>query len=227
MKTVVPEVNVKYRVLTVSREFGSGGGRIANTIAGWLGWKLLDNEIITNIAKNARVDSNVVRHYDEHVDSWLRRLNEEAVRGVAMATGRPLNEEDIFDAQVMNALTRKIVEEAYAAGNCVIVGRGSQCILQCKPDVFHVFVYAPLRDRVRRLKARLEPGADVPQRIRTVDAQRARYLQQSFSRNWNDPHLYDLMIGSQDCEDDTARTIFFAMTGMLREQISDLESAVL
>lgn len=56
---------MRYRVLTVSREFGSGGGRIANTIAGWLGWKLLDSEIITSIAKRAHVDSHVVSHYDE------------------------------------------------------------------------------------------------------------------------------------------------------------------
>ena len=80
---------MQYRTLTVAREFGSGGGRIANTIAGWLGWKLLDAEIINAIARTANVESHVVRHYDERVDSWLRRLNEEALRGVAMATGRP------------------------------------------------------------------------------------------------------------------------------------------
>jgi len=60
---------MKYRALTVSRQFGSGGGRIANTIAEWLGWKLLDNEILSAIARAARVDSKVVRHYDERVDS--------------------------------------------------------------------------------------------------------------------------------------------------------------
>ena len=50
---------MKYRALTVAREFGSGGGRIANTIAGWLGWKLLDNELISAIARAARVDSKI------------------------------------------------------------------------------------------------------------------------------------------------------------------------
>ena len=54
-----------YRVLTVNREFGSGGGRIAQTIAEWLGWKLLDRDIIDAIAYAAHVDSKVVRHYDE------------------------------------------------------------------------------------------------------------------------------------------------------------------
>jgi len=202
-----------YRALTVSREFGSGGGRIAGTIAGWLGWKLLDGEIITAIARRAHVDSHVVSTYDERVHSWLRRINEEAVRGVAMASGQPLQENDIFDAHVMTELTRKIIEEAYNSGDCVIVGRGAQCILENKKDVFHVFVYAPLRERVKRLKSRLPVGIDIAQRLRTVDEERAKYLHQRFDKNWCSPHLYDLMISSSQDEDATARVVLQAMTG--------------
>ncbi|MGP8252584.1 MAG: AAA family ATPase [Terracidiphilus sp.] len=204
---------MKYRALTVSREFGSGGGRVAGAVARWLGWRLFDQEIIGQIARAAHVDSRVVKHYDERVDSWLRRVNEEAMRGVALASGRPLDDNDIFDAQSMVDLTRKIIEEAYAAGNCVIVGRGAQCILQHKHDAFHVFVYAPLRERIERLKRRLEPGSDVEQRLRTVDGDRAKYLHQWFGRNWCDPHLYDLMLRSTDDEDAAARVILCALTG--------------
>lgn len=203
---------MKYRALTVSREFGSGGGRIANIVARRLGWKLFDQEIIGQIARAAHVDSRVVRRYDEHVDSWLRRVNEEAIRGVALASGRPLAEEDFFDARAMADRARNIIEEAYAAGNCVIVGRGAQCILQHKRDAFHVFVYAPLRERIERLKKRLEPNADVEQRLRTVDGDRAKYLHQHFGRHWCDPHLYDLMLRSTDDEDAAARVILCAMT---------------
>ena len=204
---------MEYRVLTVSREFGSGGGRIAQIVARRLGWKLLDQEIIGQIARAAHVDSHVVKHYDEHVDSWLRRVNEEAIRGVALAAGRPLAEEDIFDAHAMVDRARNIIEEACGAGNCVIVGRGAQCILQHRHDAFHVFVYAPLRERIERLKKRLEPGADVEQRLRTVDGDRAKYLHQQFGRHWCDPHLYDLMLRSTDDEDAAARVILYAMTG--------------
>lgn len=207
---------MRYRALTVAREFGSGGGRIANTVAEWLGWKLLDNELITAIARAARVDSKFVRQYDERVDSWMRRLNQEAVRGVAMASGRPWIEEDIFDAHAMIELTRKIIEEAYASGNCVIVGRGAQCILEHKPDVFHAFVYASLRDRMHRLKSRLEADADIGERIRRVDTGRAKYLQQTYSRNWCDHRLYDLMVRSEADEDAAARVLFYAMTGTAR-----------
>ena len=213
MRLHAREVVMRYRALTVAREFGSGGGRIAGIVAGWLGWKLLDSEIITAIADAARVDSHEVKSYDERAQSWLKRLNEEALRGVAIASGEGIGEGDIFDGARMAQMTRKIVEEAYSTGECVIVGRGGQCILAHKPDVYHVFVYAPFRARVERLKARIKPGIDIVERTRTVDAERARYMQQQFGKDWGDHRLYDLMIRSEADEEATARRIYFAMTG--------------
>jgi cytidylate kinase len=202
-----------YRVLTVQREFGSGGGRIAKTIADRLGWKLLDGALIDAIACAAHVDANVVSRFDEHVEGWLARMNRQAMRGAAMAAGVALEEEHCFDEDVMADLTRQIVEHAYADGNCVIVGRGAQCILQAKTDVFHAFVYAPFRVRVHRLRTRLELGANIEQRIHAVDGERAHYLRLRFGKEWNNPHLYDLMISSGEDEEQTARVIEFAMTG--------------
>lgn len=200
-----------YRVLTVSREFGSGGGRIAQSIAKRLGWKLLDGALINEIACEAKVDAGVVSRFDEHVDGWLSRMNRQAMRGAAMAAGVMLEQEKCFDENTMASLTRQIIEHAYLAGNCVIVGRGAQCILQSKPDAFHVFVYAPLRVRIHRLRTRLEPGAHIEQRIREVDAERAHYLKLRFGKEWNNPHLYDLLISSGDDEERTAQVIEFAM----------------
>jgi cytidylate kinase len=214
----IQEGTVGYRVLTVNREFGSGGGRIAQTIAKWLGWKLLDREIIDAIAYAAHVDKNVVRNYDEHVVSWLRRINQQAMRSAALAAGLELGENAVFDAEEMVKISEKIIEKAHADGNCVIVGRGSQCVLQHRPDVFHVFVYAPLKERILRLRERLEKGADIEQRMRTVDGERAKYLQQYFGKSFCHPHLYDLMISSHADEDATARVILYAMTGQVREE---------
>lgn len=206
---------MEYRLLTVNREFGSGGGRIAQTIAEWLGWKLLDRDIIDAIAYAAHVDTQVVRQYDEHVESWLRRINQQAMRSAALAAGLELGEGKIFDAGEMVKITQKVVEEAYAGGNCVIVGRGAQCILQHKPDVYHAFVYAPYKERILRLRKRLKDPSSAEQKIRTVDGERTRYLQEYFGKCWNDPHLYDLMISSTDDEDKTARVLLYAMTGQL------------
>jgi cytidylate kinase len=204
---------MEYRVITVNREFGSGGGRIAQTIAQWLGWKLLDRDIIDAIAYAAHVDASQVQQYDEHVASWLQRLNQQTMRSAALAAGMELAEGSVFDAAEMVKITQKVVEQAYAEGNCVIVGRGAQCILQHRPDVYHVFVYAPYRERIERLRKRLEPGAHIEQRIRKVDEERAKYLQEYFGKCWNNPHLYHLMISSSEDEDAAARLILFAMTG--------------
>ena len=204
---------MEYRVLTVNREFGSGGGRIAQTIAKWLGWKLLDRDIIDAIAYAAHVDAKQVQKYDEHVTSWLKRLNQQAMRSAALAAGMELSEGSVFDADEMVKITQKVVEKAYSDGNCVIVGRGAQCILQHKPDAFHVFVYAPYRERIERLRKRLGPGVNVEQRIRKVDEERAKYLQEYFGKCWNNPHLYDLMVSSSEDEDAIAQVILFAMTG--------------
>lgn len=204
---------MKYKVLTVSREFGSGGGRIARIVAEKLGWKLLDGELIDAIAAASNVDPKVVSSYDEHVEGWLRRMNRQAMRGAALAAGVVPTRDSVFDPDVAAELSRQIIEQAYTDGGCVIVGRGSQFILQNKPDAYHVFVYAPFKERVHRLRTRLEPGAKVEQRIHTVDGERALYLRQRFGREWNDLHLYDLMISSCENEDRTAGVILNAMTG--------------
>jgi cytidylate kinase len=200
-----------YRVLAVSREFGSGGGRIAQSIAKQLGWKLLDGALIDEIACAAHVDAGIVSRFDEHVDGWLSRMNRQAMRGAALAAGVALEQEKCFDEDVMTDLTRQVIDRAYVAGNCVIVGRGAQCILQPRDDVFHVFVYAPMRVRLQRLRTRLEPGTHIEQRIREVDAGRAHYLKLRFGKEWHNPHLYDLMISSGEDEERTARVIEFAM----------------
>jgi len=202
---------MSYRVLTVNREFGSGGGRIAQKVAEELGWKLLDRDIIDAIAYEAHVDAKIVGRYDEHVVSWLRRLNQQAMRGAALAAGIELGQNAVFDAEEMVKISQKIIDEAWSEGNCVIVGRGSQCILQHKPDVFHAFIYSPLKERVNRLKERLEKGANIEQRIRTVDGERAKYLLQYYGKNWCNMHLYDLMLCSHEDEDEAARTLLYAM----------------
>lgn len=202
---------MKYRVLTVNREFGSGGGRIAQQVAERLGWKLLDRDIIDAIAYEAHVDAKVVGRYDEHVESWLRRLNQQAMRGAALAAGIELAANSVFDAEEMVKISQKIIEQAWKEGNCVIVGRGSQCVLQHKPDVFHAFIYSPLKERITRLTERLEKGVNIEQRIRTVDSERAKYLQEFYGKNWCNMHLYDLMLCSHDNENEAARTILMAM----------------
>ncbi|HUN86630.1 MAG TPA: cytidylate kinase-like family protein [Terracidiphilus sp.] len=213
---------MNYRVLTVSREFGSGGGRVAKAVADALGWKLLDSALIEAIACASHVEPGVVSSYDEHVEGWLARMNRHAMRGAALAAGVVPDAKTCFDPDIMAELTRQIVEQAYTDGNCVIVGRGAQCILQRRRDAYHVYVYAPLQDRIQRLRTRLGPGVNIEERIRAVDEERAHYMKLRFAKAWNNPHLYDLLISSCEGEEATARVILYAMTGRSAEDSRSL-----
>ena len=207
---------MNYRVLTVAREFGSGGASVARILAKELGWKLLDRELIEGIADEAQVDAGVVSDHDECTKSMLDRMKQRAVRaGAAVSIGvvlkEPLNEKRMAE------LTRHVVEQAHANCQCVIVGRGAQCILRSQPDVFHVFVYAPLADRLRTLRQRLgiDAEAELERRARAADAERAYYLKRIFGENWRDPLLYNMMVSSHGGDERAARAILCAMTGQV------------
>jgi hypothetical protein len=122
-----------------------------------------------------------------------------------------LPETAVFDAETTARLARAAIEHAWEVGNCVIVGRGSQCILQNRPDVFHAFLFAPFADRVARARLHAGHTADAPGWIRTEDAERARYVQMNFGQEWRDPHLYDLMISSKLGEE---RVVSAILSGM-------------
>jgi hypothetical protein len=192
-----------FRVLTIAREYGSGGAAIGRSISEQLGWRLLDKAFVENIARAAKVDPQLAQRFDERTDSWLERLAHQgaglwrgAFEGAVIVT-----HPDFFDAETMAALAQGMIEEAYRRGNCVIVGRGAQCVLRDRKDAFHVFIYAPWAERVARIRQRLPDQTDVEELIRSTDRQRADYVQTYFRCNWKDPHLYHLMICSKLGED--------------------------
>ena len=200
-----------YRILTVAREDESGGDRIAALVAERLGWKLLDRALIEEIASLAHVDPQLAREFDERIDSWVHRLSRRALWYGAFDGVAVLPETAVFDAETTARLARAAIEHAWEVGNCVIVGRGSQCILQNRPDVFHAFLFAPFADRVARARLHAGRAADAPGWIRAVDAERARYVQVNFGQQWRDPHLYDLMISSKLGEERVVSTILCGM----------------
>ena len=200
-----------YRVLTVAREYGSGGGHIARIVSEKLRWNLLDKALVEGIAGSAQVDPDLARQYDERVDSWLHRISRRGLwhggfEGVATVTGR-----EFFDAETMAALGGKLITEAHSRGNCVILGRAAQCVLQDRKDVLHVFVYAPLAEKIARVQRRMPSAGDVEQLIRSTDQQRADFIRLYFGCNWNDRHLYHMLISSELGEEMVARIIVEAI----------------
>ena len=186
--------NVSVRVITVGGEYGSGRAPIARAAALALGWNLVDRSLIESISRAAHVDCETASHYDECIDSWFHRLRKAlwhgGYEGVATST------EAGFDADAMATLAHRVIEEAANQGNCVIVGRGGQCILQGRHDAFHVFVYAPRRERIERVLEEHGPIAQPEELMDTWDRKREAYIRRHFGHEWTNPHLYDLMLCS-------------------------------
>ena len=139
------------RTITVEREYGAGGGVIAKKLAKRLGWKLWDQQLTSEIARVAKVDQSVVERMDERCDSLFYRLMKVFMRG-SMEQSLAVRGMDHFDADSMVEFMQRVISGAASEGNSVIVGRGAPFLLRHRADTFHVFVYAPLDEKVRRLR---------------------------------------------------------------------------
>jgi cytidylate kinase len=197
-----------YRVVTVAREYGSGGAPIAAKLAARLGWDLLDNTLITQVAQAANVDPRICHERDERIDSWFHRLNKRTFgRGVFEGVAAA----EVFDADAMVTLSRKMIEEAARLGNTVIVGRAAQCILQGRSDTFHVFIYAPMDERIRRVREHYGSGFASRAHIEEQDRIRSQYVQHYYGCDWRDSHLYDALFSAALGDDTVVGAIIRAI----------------
>ncbi len=201
-----------FRVLTLAREFGSGGAAIARIVAERLSWRLLDRSLITEIGKKAEIAPEVLQQFDECVDPWLHRLVRSSLMHGGFEGASFVRPTELLNAETMARLTHALIREAHEIGNCVIVGRGGQCVLQQQPDVFHAFVYAPWSQKVSRIRSRAPDIADPEELIRATDARRSEYVRVNFQCRWQDPHLYHLLVSSSLGEQAAASLIVSALS---------------
>jgi cytidylate kinase len=188
---------MQVRIITVEREYGSGGALIARRLAQQLGWKLWDEELTAEIARLANVDQRAAQRCDECVDPFISRLFRVFARG-SYERALPLEGDSAaFNTDQMVDLLHKVIEDVAARGNCVIVGRGSPYILRNNPNAFHVFVYASPEEKIRRVKSIGKTEKEAAHLITEVDAERASFIRHYFGKEWPCRALYNLMINSQ------------------------------
>jgi cytidylate kinase len=200
----------QYRVVTVAREYGSGGAAIAAKLARRLGYELLDRALLERVAEAAQIDPGTAADLDERLDPWTARVARVLWRG-GFDVLAPVDEDAVVDAHRVAALDAKIIREAADLGGCVIVGRGGQCVLSGREDVFHVFVQAPRRERRLRLRGRLGPDVDLDAAMEATDGERAAYVKHHFGCDWRSPRLYHLVLSSVIGEDTAVDTILAAL----------------
>ena len=198
-----------FRVITISREHGSGGAEIARRMAERLDWKLVDDPLVEEIARRAKVPSDVARRYDECVNPWFHRLVQAVWRGGFEGSATRV-EAGAFDADQMMRLWTEVIREAAEIGHAIIVGRGAQCILRGRRDAFHVSVHAPLAWRAENLRKVLGVKSEPETVAEETDRRRAAFIHRYFGENWKDFRLYHLMIDSSIGLDRAADAILAA-----------------
>ncbi|MFZ0479084.1 MAG: cytidylate kinase-like family protein [Terriglobales bacterium] len=184
-----------FRIVTVEREFGSGGGGIAAQLARRLGWKLWDQQLTCEIAKRAQVAEEAVALCDERVDSRIYRLAKAFWRG-SYERSLPLADSHAFDTDRMVAMMKDIVGNIASEGNAVIVGRASPFFLRDREDTFRVFTYAPRDEKIRRLREMGKGLEESEELVDNVDRERIAYVKHYFNAEWPTRSLYHMMVNT-------------------------------
>ena len=195
-------------VITIAREYASGGSEIAQAVADKLGIPLYNKELITRAAKKSGLtEEAIAASENQRSGSLIYSL-------YMMGNTMPL-------ADQVYILQSSVIKELASEGPCVILGRCGDYVLRERPNVLSVFVYAPLEDRIERAKAR--PGAkDLMDRQWEVqlakhDRARASYYNYYTENRWGEAKNYDLCLNAALGLDTCANLIVDAARAMQAE----------
>lgn len=210
-------------VITISRQYGSGGDEIAERVCDILGYTYFDKNLIAKVAAEVGVfkeeqivdiseDTYMMRNFMERLFGGRRiKVQTGQLGGAKASQMQSLNEERGV------ALMRSTIMGAYQHGNVVIVGRGGQAILREQPGVLHVRITAPLGARVMRVKERKNiPLGEATDLTKSKDLAAETYLREFFDIDWNDPLLYHLTINTGRFDIDGAVEIIVSALSRLK-----------
>ena len=181
-------------LITISREYGAGGSSVARTIAERLGWKLVDNQIVEEIARRAGMTTAEAQERVERSPTFVERL----IRALAasnpeLLTPASVQPPDAADAQ-LKQITEQVVAES-ASNHAVLVGRAASAVIGRREDALHIKLVGSVEYRREVIAKRLGVAPEeAARKVRDVDAHRAEYHRKWYARDWFDAHNYHLVI---------------------------------
>lgn len=198
-----------FRIITIEREYGSGAAEIAHHLASRLGWKLWDKELTAEIARVAEVDPSAVSFCEERVDSRFQRMVKVFWRG---SYERSMHlENQTFDPDRMVHVGEQVMQDIADRGNSVIVGRGAPYFLRDRDDAFHVFLYAPRAEKLRRIQDSGTRKNEAEDLVDTVDRERIEFVKHYFGADWPTRSLYHVMLNTAMGDENVITTILHSM----------------
>jgi Cytidylate kinase-like family len=205
------------KIVTIEREYGCGGGEIAQLLAKRIGWKLWDQLLTEEIARLADCPKSLVEGREERTDPLYYRLFKSFLRG-SYEGSINAHKLKLVDSECILKFTEQVVQHAAKTGNCVIVGRGSQLFLKNRQDTLRLFLYAPREDKVRRLLGRGKSEDEAHNLVDTVDRERSDFIQKYFHKEWPDRSIYHSMINTAIGDD--------VVLNMIEDLMKTVHSAV-
>lgn len=199
-------------VITLTRQYASGGSDVARLVAAQLEWDVIDNEFVDEVARRAGLPADEVAQRDERAPGLLERLARTLAAGspemVIATASLPRVEQD--EAALVE-LTERVIDEAAAHGRIVLVGRGAQAVLAQRADALHVYVVASKPWRMRLAVQRLGVNpAEVEKVVDETDRQRDRYVRTYYGRHRQDVANYDLVVNTERLAIDGAAALIVA-----------------
>lgn len=179
------------KVITVSRELGSGGREVGLRLAKKLGIPFYDKELIAMAAEDSNISEDLF-HANDEVIAGQKRINYDDYATVDPFS--PVYEVPVSDQ--LFVIQSKIIQRLAANGPCVIIGRCSDVIVE---DAFRIFICSSFKKRVERIQGLEKEPEDLKKlesRIRAVDAKRRDYYQYYSGNEWGKPKNYDLCLNS-------------------------------
>src|SRR2546425_2149846 len=186
-------------VITITRQYASGGSQIARLVAVGLDWTVIDNEFVDQVAQRAGLSAAEVAQREERAPGLLERLARTlAVASPEMFVSSAAVPRVEQDEVAIVQLTERVIAEAAAHGRIVLVGRGAQAVLAQRPDALPVYVVASKPWRLKLAVDRLgvEPG-NAEKVVDDTDRQRDQYVKTYYGRHRQDPTIYDLVLNAE------------------------------
>ena len=178
------------RVITISREFGSGGRSIGRMVAEKLGYAFYDRELVLEVAKRSGFSPEFIEESGEYASTRHSLL-------FSLATANQFSVNGLSVTDRLYLEQSKIIEELAEKGGCVIVGRCADYILRDRADALHVFLHADLESRAKRIVQRYGENDKTPEkRLTEKDQKRKVYYRNYTGRNWGQAQNYDLCLNS-------------------------------
>jgi cytidylate kinase len=194
---IPPEGSV---VVTITRQFGSGGSDIAHLVAQTAGLNYIDQQIIASVAERLGVDISYATRQDEQANGMASNILE------ALRSSNPFNVHYMLSSTKAHEqsqglayfhLTQRVILELATQGNAIIIGRGSQFLLHNNPRTLHIYIFAPLETRIDYVMKQyhIAPN-EAKELIEQRDDEQDSYQRHYYGADGRQPNFYHLLINT-------------------------------